>query len=105
MHYLINQLQPLPFVRPVIVSLNPLTPPEPATVLRSFDYAHPVFDARAIRAQRRLSVLQGRGNVWFCGAWTGYGFHEDGLASGLDVADAVVESIRDGAMREHRLAA
>ncbi len=104
-HYLVNKLQPVPFCRPVIVSLNPLAPPKPSTVLQAFDYAHPVFDARAIRAQRRLASLQGRGNVWFCGAWTGYGFHEDGLKSGLDVADAVASSLRDRGTHEVRLAA
>lgn len=88
-HYLINRLQPVPFARPVIVSLNPIAPPKPSTVLEAFDYAHPVFDARAINAQRRLSSIQGRGNLWYCGAWTGYGFHEDGLRSGLAVADAI----------------
>lgn len=88
-HYLINRLQPVPFARPVMVSLNPVERPRDATILQEFDYAHPVFDARAIRAQRRLPELQGRGNVWYCGAWTGYGFHEDGLRSGLAVADTI----------------
>ena len=107
-HYLINRLQPVPFERPVIVSLNPVSPPSPATVLRRFEYSHPVFDARAVQAQRRLPSIQGRGNVWFCGAWTGYGFHEDGLRSGLDVAEAIVASAARSADRpdaEARLAA
>ena len=88
-HYLINKLQPVPFERPVIVSLNPTRPIESSTILGDFDYAHPVFDQCAINAQRRLPDIQGRGNVWYCGAWTGYGFHEDGLKSGLDVAEAI----------------
>ena len=88
-HYLINKLQPVPFPRPVIVSLNPTRPVEPATILGEFEYAHPVFDGCAINAQRRLPDIQGRGNVWYCGAWTGYGFHEDGLKSGIDVAEAI----------------
>ncbi len=85
-HYLLGMLQPLPFSTPVIVSLNPLDQPDPARVLASFDYAHPVFDAGAIAAQLRLPALQGRQNTWFAGAWTGYGFHEDGLKSGLAAA-------------------
>jgi predicted NAD/FAD-binding protein len=85
-HYLLNQLQPLPFTTPVIVSLNPLDEPDPSTVLASFDYAHPVFDAGAVAAQARLQAFQGTRNTWFAGAWTGYGFHEDGLKSGLAVA-------------------
>lgn len=88
-HYLLNQLQPLPFSTPVIVSLNPLDQPDPATVLASFDYAHPVFDAGAVAAQARLATFQGARNTWFAGAWTGYGFHEDGLKSGLAVASAL----------------
>ena len=88
-HYLINRLQPVPFRRPVMVSLNPVERPAESTILQEFDYAHPVFDGRAIQAQRRLPDIQGRGNLWFCGAWTGYGFHEDGLRSGLQVADAI----------------
>ncbi|MBT9594454.1 MAG: FAD-dependent oxidoreductase [Vitreoscilla sp.] len=89
LHYLLNKLQPLPWARPVIVSLNPIREPHPCTVQGEFDYAHPVFDRAAVAAQRRLPSLQGRGHVWFCGAWTRYGFHEDGLASGLAVVDAL----------------
>ncbi|MGI9026331.1 MAG: NAD(P)/FAD-dependent oxidoreductase [Burkholderiaceae bacterium] len=88
-HYLINKLQPVPFERPVILSLNPTRPVEPASILGEFEYAHPVFDGCAINAQRRLPDIQGRGNVWYCGAWTGYGFHEDGLKSGIEVAEAI----------------
>ena len=87
--YLINKLQPLPFTTPVIVTLNPFTPPDPAQVIARFDYAHPVFDAAAIDAQRRLDSIQGVDRLWFAGAWTGYGFHEDGLKSGLAVAAAL----------------
>ncbi|MFL6658316.1 MAG: NAD(P)/FAD-dependent oxidoreductase [Massilia sp.] len=88
-HYLLNQLQPLPFTTPVIVSLNPLDQPAPESVLASFDYAHPVFDAAAVAAQSQLIQFQGTQNTWFAGAWTGYGFHEDGLKSGLQVASAI----------------
>ena len=86
LHYLINMLQPVPFAQPVLVSLNPLRDIDPHKVLGTFDYAHPVFDLAAIRAQSQVSALQGQRNTYFCGAWTGYGFHEDGLKSGLDVA-------------------
>ncbi len=87
--YHLNRLQPLPFARPVFVSLNPQCEPHAESVIAEFDYAHPVFDERAIAAQRRLAALQGRRGVWFAGAWTGYGFHEDGLKSGLAVAAAL----------------
>jgi predicted NAD/FAD-binding protein len=86
LHYLLNMLQPLPFTQSVVVSLNPVTAIDERHVLGTYDYAHPVFDLPAVKAQAQLSTLQGRQNTFFCGAWTGYGFHEDGLKSGLDVA-------------------
>jgi len=85
-HYLLNRLQPLPFAEPVIVSLNPHRAPEPGRVLGEFDYEHPVFDANSFGAQARLADIQGTGRTWYCGAWTRYGFHEDGLRSALAVA-------------------
>jgi predicted NAD/FAD-binding protein len=90
LHYWINRLQPLPWKRPVIVSMNPVRPVDPARVIGAWDYAHPVFDRAAVHAQTRLPLIQGRSHVWFCGAWTGYGFHEDGLRAGLDVAAALI---------------
>jgi uncharacterized protein len=84
--YLVNQLQPLPFSTPLVVTLNPVTQPAPGTELRRFHYDHPLFDLAAIDAQQRLPSLQGKRRTWFAGAWTGYGFHEDGLKSALRVA-------------------
>jgi predicted NAD/FAD-binding protein len=89
LHYLLNLLQPLPFQQPVVVSLNPVTPIAAEKILGRFDYAHPVFDGAAIRAQKDLPALQGRQHTYFCGAWTGYGFHEDGLKSGLLAAELI----------------
>ncbi len=100
-HYLINKLQPLPFQTPVIVSLNPIDAPAPRSVLGEYDYAHPVFDAAAIRAQARLPSIQGQRNTWFAGAWTGYGFHEDGLKSGLAVAASLVEVAHERKVAQH----
>jgi predicted NAD/FAD-binding protein len=91
LHYLLNKLQPLPFSTPVIVSLNPAREPNPATVHAEFDYEHPVFDMKAIAAQARVPSLQGARHTWFAGAWTRYGFHEDGLMSG----QAVVRGLRE----------
>ena len=89
LHYLLNRLQPLPFTTPLMVSLNPIAEPRADSVLGEFDYAHPVFDLAAIAAQARVPALQGVARTWFCGAWTRYGFHEDGLSSGLAVAAAL----------------
>jgi uncharacterized protein len=96
LHYLINKLQPLPWEQPVVVSLNPDPAQEPAPqhVLGSFAYSHPVFDQAAVAAQRELPHIQGQGHVWFCGAWARYGFHEDGLTSGLAVVQALREQGR-----------
>lgn len=102
-HYLINQLQPLPFKTPVIVTLNPIQEPAADTVIASFDYAHPVFDATAVRAQSQLKNIQGKRNIWFAGAWTGYGFHEDGLKSGLRVAECLLAQVE--ATQEMRIRA
>jgi predicted NAD/FAD-binding protein len=96
LHYLINRLQPLPWVQPVVVSLNPVRPIERQRVLGEYTYAHPVFDLAAIEAQRRLPQLQGLRHTYYCGAWTGYGFHEDGLSAGLAAARLLLaDTVRD----------
>jgi predicted NAD/FAD-binding protein len=94
LHYLINRLQPLPFEQPVVVSLNPIDRIDPALIHGTFEYDHPVFDVAAIKAQRQVRWLQGQQHTYFCGAWTGYGFHEDGLKSGLEVAKLLVKSLQ-----------
>jgi predicted NAD/FAD-binding protein len=86
LHYLLNKLQPLPYEQAVVVSLNPTQAIDPQHVIRTIDYAHPVFDLAAIDAQQRMPLLQGQHHTWYAGAWLGYGFHEDGLKSGLAVA-------------------
>lgn len=94
LHYLINRLQPLPWQRPVIVSLNPARPIDERQIHRRIEYSHPVFDLAAIEAQGRVAGLQGQRRTWFCGAWCGYGFHEDGLRAGLAAADGVQEALQ-----------
>jgi predicted NAD/FAD-binding protein len=98
LHYLINMLQPVPFQQPVVVSLNPLHEIDARHVHGTFDYAHPVFDVAAIRAQQQVHTLQGQHHTYFCGAWTGYGFHEDGLKSGLNVATRLTSALTEGAL-------
>ncbi|PIT77211.1 NAD(P)/FAD-dependent oxidoreductase [Limnohabitans sp. G3-2] len=95
LHYLLNRLQRIPFAQPVVVSLNPLHDIDPATIVGEYDYAHPVFDLAAIEAQKRLPLLQGQQHTWYAGAWTGYGFHEDGLKSGLQVGRSLLQRIAD----------
>ncbi|MFJ9450814.1 NAD(P)/FAD-dependent oxidoreductase [Herbaspirillum sp. NPDC101397] len=84
--YWLNQLQDLPCQSAVIVTLNPFTAPAADKTIAKFDYEHPVFDQAAISAQTALASIQGKRRTWFAGAWTGYGFHEDGLKSALRVA-------------------
>ena len=85
--YWMNRLQNLKTDTPLFVTLNPPRPPGAGSLLHSEVYDHPIFDAAAIAAQRRLWPLQGRQNTWFCGAYFGAGFHEDGLQAGLAVAE------------------
>lgn len=83
--YWMNNLQNLATPDPLFVTLNgPLA--DPALVIAEYDYDHPQFDTAALAAQRRIGRIQGRGGVWHAGAWLGYGFHEDGLTSGVKAA-------------------
>ena len=84
--YWMNPLQAIDSTTNYLVSLNP--PRKPSGVLYETVYAHPQFNAEAVAAQALLPAIQGKRRTWFCGAWTGYGFHEDGLKSALRVAAA-----------------
>ncbi len=84
--YWMNRLQNIDERLPLFVSMNPLREPDPALVHGEHAYDHPVFDAAALAAQARIGRIQGRGGVHYAGAWLGYGFHEDGLRSGLEAA-------------------
>jgi uncharacterized protein len=106
-NYLINRLQPLPKVfkgTQVIVSLNPLTDPNPKLVHQEIHYSHPVFDMRAVQAQKELPLIQGNSSIWYCGAWTGFGFHEDGLRSGelvaMDLMESISHRVKSGAIKD-----
>lgn len=94
LHYWLNRLQPLPVNTPVIETLNPVRPPRPESVLETHAFAHPVFDRGAIQAQQAFPALQGQRRTWYAGAWLGYGFHEDGLSSGLAAARGILASQR-----------
>jgi len=85
--YWMNKLQRLECKEQIFLTLNPRAEPRAETVLYETDYDHPLFDVAAIRAQEQLWSLQGARNTWFCGAYFGAGFHEDGLQAGLAVAE------------------
>lgn len=87
--YWMNALQRLDADRPLFVTLNPPEPPAPELTFGVFSYDHPQYDAAAIAAQKQVHTIQGRNRTWFCGAWMGFGFHEDGLAAGLQVAESI----------------
>lgn len=81
--YLMNRLQGLDTTTPVLVTLNREAEIDPATVLGTYDYDHPVLDAAAVRAQGRRAEIDGVGRTSFAGAYWGAGFHEDGVQSAL----------------------
>jgi predicted NAD/FAD-binding protein len=87
--YWMNRLQNLDPRTQLFVSLNPGREPNPALVHGRFEYAHPQFDLSAVTAQREIAAIQGHNHTWFAGAYLGYGFHEDGLQSGFNVAAAL----------------
>ena len=82
-----NSLQSLATTTDLFVTLNPPRDIHPKAVDAEISYEHPVFTAKAIKAQSALWSLQGKRRTWFCGSYFGYGFHEDGLQSGLAVAE------------------
>lgn len=87
--YWMNRLQGIREDRPLFVSLNPQRDTDPALTHRTFSYDHPLYDRASFDAQHAMDRIQGLGGVWYAGAWLGYGFHEDGLRSGLRVAEAL----------------
>jgi len=87
--YWMNELQGIDRSRPLFVSLNPPFEPDPKLTFGTYICEHPQYNSAAFAAQKRLGEIQGKRRIWFCGAWTGYGFHEDGLRSGLAVGEAL----------------
>jgi predicted NAD/FAD-binding protein len=87
--YWMNELQGIDKDKPLFVSLNPPFEPHSELTFGKYICEHPQYDAAAFAAQKRLDEIQGKRHTWFCGAWTGYGFHEDGLRSALAVAEAL----------------
>ena len=93
LHYLLNKLQPLPYSQAVVVSLNPIQAIDAQKIIQTISYAHPVFDLAAIDAQQNMHLIQGQQHTWYAGAWLGYGFHEDGLKSGLSAARELLKKV------------
>lgn len=103
--YWMNRLQGIDPACPLFVTLNPAVAPDPAKTFAVIPYAHPLFDAPALAAQREIEALQGLDGLFFAGAWLGFGFHEDGLKAGLAAARALGGRAPWDAPRLERIAA
>jgi len=89
--YWMNSLQPIPKDDPLFVTLNSNAPIDAGKVYDRVSFRHPVYDLPAQSAKARIAATNGARHTWFCGAWMGNGFHEDGYASALAVADALAD--------------
>lgn len=87
LNYWMNNLQNIDKSKPLFVTLNPINKIKESDIFARYEYQHPIFDDKAIKSQTELDKIQGKRNIWFCGAWTKYGFHEDGLNSAINIAN------------------
>ena len=90
--YWMNLLQNLESKQDIFVTLNPEIPPEQGKIFKKILYEHPIFNNEAISSQKKIN--QNNKDIWFCGAYMGYGFHEDGIKSGLDIAERITKCQR-----------
>ena len=84
--YWLNKLQNLKTQKDYFLTLNPIAKIDKSKIIKKVEFTHPFYDMKTVKAQKYLSELQGVNNSWFCGSYFGYGFHEDGLNSGIDVS-------------------
>ncbi|MEM7487863.1 MAG: FAD-dependent oxidoreductase [Pseudomonadota bacterium] len=87
--YWMNRLQPIPEDDPLFVTLNPQTEIDEAKTYDVASFRHPVYDLSMMAAVEEVRAMNGSDATWFCGAWMRHGFHEDGMVSGLDVAEGI----------------
>tara|TARA_Y100000590_G_scaffold438799_1_gene562027 strand:+ start:118 stop:1359 length:1242 start_codon:yes stop_codon:yes gene_type:complete len=85
--YWLNKLQNLKTTKNYFLTLNPIIDIDKNKIIKRVEFSHPFYDTKTIEAQKHLSELQGVNNSWFCGSYFGYGFHEDGLKSAINVAN------------------
>ena len=88
--YWMNNLQKLSTYQNYFVTLNPFKKPIDSKIIKTIKYSHPMFTFDTFKAQEDLKKIQGKNSTWFCGAYTGFGFHEDGIKSGLNVAEQIL---------------
>ena len=87
--YWMNSLQPIPMSDPMFVTLNPTRAIRENLIYDQVTFSHPVYDVAAVAAQSTMRAINGQNRTWFCGAWMKNGFHEDGIASAVDVVEAM----------------
>ncbi|MGE5167521.1 MAG: dehydrogenase, partial [Deltaproteobacteria bacterium] len=87
--YCMNQLQSLDCAEPIVVTLNRTAQIAPQKILKRLHYHHPVYTQASVAAQQRKAEIQGTSRTWFAGAYWGWGFHEDGMRSAVDVANGL----------------
>ena len=85
--YWLNKLQNLKTTKNYFLTLNSFVLIEDSKIIKKIEFTHPFYDMKTIRAQKYLAELQGINNSWFCGSYFGYGFHEDGLKSAINVVN------------------
>lgn len=93
--YDLSRLQGIDSPQPILVTLNPAAPIDTGKILRRFTYHHPVFSLDSIASQKQFTSINGRRNTYFCGAYRFNGFHEDGVASALEVTAYFGKGIED----------
>jgi predicted NAD/FAD-binding protein len=96
--YWMNRLQNIDESTPLFVTLNPPIAPAEELTFGHYEYDHPQYDHAALQSQKNLPSIQGKRDIWFCGAWTGYGFHEDGLQSALRVCRGIAQLTENSEM-------
>ena len=90
--YWMNLLQQIGTDSNYFVSLNPECLPRADKIVKKIIYDHPIYDFDTFKCQKEIELIQGKNNVWFCGAYLGYGFHEDGIKSGVNVANEILKN-------------
>ena len=87
--YWLNKLQNLKTKTNYFLTLNPITPIAHNKIIKKVEFTHPFYDLKSIKAQNHLAELQGKNNSWFCGSYFGYGFHEDGINSAINIVNQI----------------
>ena len=87
--YWLNKLQNIKTNNNYFLTLNPIIPIENKKIIKKVKFLHPFYDLETFKSQKHLVELQGTNNTWFCGSYFGYGFHEDGLKSALNIIDKI----------------